>query len=93
MPGPKVPKMPRALGYRLDSAMAERSPGARREGGPGPATGAAPGVGVGDANEEADELAQQVVVAEVLEYADAVRASTGRWLRALSEDEVEATNR
>ncbi len=74
------------MGLRGKAELIETSPWTKR-------AWARPGVGVGYTNEEADELAQQVVVAEVLEYADAVRASTGRWLKALSEDEVEATNR
>ena len=50
-------------------------------------------VGTGYSADEADAVAAQVVPAEVLEYADALRASVSQWLRGISDEELEATNR
>jgi hypothetical protein len=60
------------MGLRGKAELIETSPWTER-------AWARPVVGVGYTNEDADELARQVVVAEVLEYADAVRASTRRF--------------
>jgi len=48
--------------------------------------------GVGYSVEEADELAAQVVPAEILEYADVLRSHISQWLRAISDEELEAPN-
>lgn len=48
--------------------------------------------GVGYSTDEADALAQQVVLAEVLEYADAVRAQVSQWLRSITDEELDAPN-
>jgi hypothetical protein len=53
---------------------------------------ARPDVGTGYSAEEADELAGQVVPSEVLEYADAVRSQVSQWLRAVTDEELEAPN-
>jgi len=53
---------------------------------------ARPDVGTGYSAEEADELAAQVVPSEVLEYADAVRSQVSQWLRAITDEELEAPN-
>ncbi|HET7420741.1 MAG TPA: DinB family protein [Candidatus Dormibacteraeota bacterium] len=52
-----------------------------------------PDIGTGYTAEQADELAAQVVPAEVLAYADAVRSEVSQWLRALPEEELEAPAR
>lgn len=46
--------------------------------------------GTGYSMEEADALAAQVVPAEVLAYADAVRSHVSQWLRAMTDEELEA---
>jgi hypothetical protein len=51
-----------------------------------------PGVGVGYTYEEADELAQLVVPEQVLEYADAVRASVSAWLKQTSDEVLNQPN-
>ena len=53
---------------------------------------ARPEVGVGYSIEEADRLAAEVVPAQVLEYADAVRAQVSQWLRATTDEELEVPN-
>jgi DinB family protein len=53
---------------------------------------ARPEVGTGYSVQEADELAAQVVPSEVLEYADAVRSRVSQWLRAITDEELEAPN-
>jgi hypothetical protein len=53
---------------------------------------ARPDVGTGYSTEEADALAAQVVPSEVLEYADAVRSQVSKWLRAITDEELEAPN-
>lgn len=53
---------------------------------------ARPDVGVGYSAEEADALAAEVVPAEVLEYADAVRSQVSQWLRTITDEELEAPN-
>lgn len=51
---------------------------------------ARPDIGTGYTREEADALAAQVVPAEVLGYADAVRAQVNLWVRALTDEELDA---
>ena len=54
---------------------------------------ARPDIGTGYSLEEADALAAEVVPAEVLAYADALRSQVNQWLRALSDDELDAPHR
>lgn len=54
---------------------------------------ARPDGGTGYSLDEADALAAQVVPAEVLEYADALRSNVSQWLRALSDEELESPNK
>jgi hypothetical protein len=51
---------------------------------------ARPDIGTGYSREKADALAAQVAPDEVLAYADAVRAQVNQWLRALSDEELDA---
>jgi hypothetical protein len=51
-----------------------------------------PGVGVGYTCEQADDLARLVEPEQVLEYADAVRASISRWLKEASEETLDEAN-
>jgi len=53
---------------------------------------ARPEGGVGYSVMEADELAAQVVPSEILEYADALRSRVSQWLRAITDEELEAPN-
>lgn len=53
-------------------------------------TWARPEAGVGYSIEQADQLAEQVVPAEVLEYADAVRSAVSQWLRSIDDAELQA---
>jgi DinB superfamily len=53
---------------------------------------ARPEVGTGYSIEEADQLAAEMVPAEVLEYADAVRSQVSLWLKTITDEELEATN-
>ena len=53
---------------------------------------ARPDVGTGYSADEADELAKHVVPSEVLQYADAVRSQVSQWLRAATDEELEAPN-
>jgi DinB superfamily len=53
---------------------------------------ARPDVGTGYSAAEADELAAQAVPSEVLGYADAVRSTVSQWLRAVTDEELEAPN-
>lgn len=53
---------------------------------------ARPEGGVGYSEEEADQLAAEVVPAEVLDYADAVRAQVSQWLKTVTDEELEAPN-
>ena len=48
--------------------------------------------GVGYSEEEADQLAADVMPDEVLEYADAVRSSVSQWLKTITDEELEAPN-
>ena len=48
--------------------------------------------GVGYSVQEADELAALVVPAEIAEYADASRSSTNKWLKSITDDDLEAEN-
>ncbi len=48
--------------------------------------------GVGYSVEEADQLAAEVVPAEVLDYADAVRSQASQWIKTLTDEELEAPN-
>jgi hypothetical protein len=52
-----------------------------------------PDIGTGYTRQEADALAEQVVPAEVLAYADEVRSQVNQWLRELPEEELEAPAR
>lgn len=54
---------------------------------------ARPDIGTGYSAAEADALAAQVVVAEVLAYADALRTQVSQWLRAAPDDELDAPAR
>jgi hypothetical protein len=53
---------------------------------------ARPNGGTGYSVEEADGLAAEVVPAEVVDYADAVRSQVGQWLKTISDEELEAPN-
>ena len=53
---------------------------------------ARPEGGVGYSVEEADQLAAEVVPAEVLDYADAVRSQVSQWIKTLTDEELEAPN-
>lgn len=53
---------------------------------------ARPEGGTGYTVEEADQLAAEVVPAEVLEYADAVRSNVSQWLKTVTDEELEAPN-
>jgi hypothetical protein len=53
---------------------------------------ARPEGGTGYSVEEADQLAAEVVPAEVLDYADALRAQVSQWLKTISDEELEAPN-
>lgn len=53
---------------------------------------ARPNGGTGYSEEEADELAAEVVPSEVVDYADAVRSEVGKWLKTISDEELEAPN-
>jgi hypothetical protein len=46
--------------------------------------------GVGYSIAQADELAALVVPEELVEYADASRASTNKWLKSITDEELEA---
>jgi hypothetical protein len=48
----------------------------------------APGIGVGLSEAQADDLAHQVVLAEVLEYADATHQAILGWLRKVPDREL-----
>jgi len=50
-----------------------------------------PGIGVGLSQAQADELAHRVVLAEALEYADAVHRALLGWLRKISDRELGRT--
>ncbi|HXN78947.1 MAG TPA: DinB family protein [Candidatus Dormibacteraeota bacterium] len=49
---------------------------------------ARPEGGVGYTVEEADELAAEVVPAEVLDYADAIRSQVSQWLKTITDEEL-----
>jgi hypothetical protein len=51
----------------------------------------APGIGVGLSEAQADNLAQRVVLAETLEYADAAHQAISRWLRKVPDRELGRT--
>jgi DinB superfamily len=51
---------------------------------------ARPDGGTGYSEEEADQLAAEVVPDEILEYADAVRSNVGQWLKTVTDEELEA---
>jgi DinB superfamily len=53
---------------------------------------ARPEGGVGYTEEEADRLAAEVVPAEVLDYADAVRSQVSQWLKTITDEELVAPN-
>jgi hypothetical protein len=53
---------------------------------------ARPEGGVGYSVKEADELAARVVPSEILEYADTLRSQVSQWLRAITDEELEAPN-
>jgi len=53
---------------------------------------ARPEGGTGYTVEEADRLAAEVVPAEVVEYADAVRSQVSQWLKTVTEEELDAPN-
>jgi DinB superfamily len=53
---------------------------------------ARPEGGVGYSELEADQLAADVVPAEVLEYADAVRSNVSQWLKTVTDEVLEAPN-
>ena len=53
---------------------------------------ARPEGGVGYSAEEADQLAAEVVPAEVLDYADTVRSQVSQWLKTVTDDELAAPN-
>ena len=53
---------------------------------------ARPEGGTGYTVEEADQLATEVVPAEVLEYADGLRSHVSQWLKTITDEELEATN-
>ncbi len=53
---------------------------------------ARPEGGTGYSVEEADQLAAEVVPAEVVDYADAVRSHVSQWLKTITDEELEATN-
>ena len=53
---------------------------------------ARPEGGTGYTVEEADQLAADVVPAEVLEYANAVRSNVSQWLKTVTDEELEAPN-
>jgi hypothetical protein len=53
---------------------------------------ARPDGGVGYTVEEADALAVEVVPAEIVDYADAVRSHVSEWLKTITDDELEAPN-
>lgn len=53
---------------------------------------ARPEGGVGYTEEEADRLAAEVVPAEVLDYADAIRSQVSQWLKTVTDDELAAPN-
>jgi hypothetical protein len=48
--------------------------------------------GTGYSEEEADQLAAEVVPSEVLEYGDAVRSNVSQWLKTVTDEELEAPN-
>jgi hypothetical protein len=64
----------------IESQPWAAKPWARREG------------GTGYTVEEADQLASEVVPAEVLDYADAVRSNVSQWLKTVTDEELEAPN-
>jgi hypothetical protein len=53
---------------------------------------ARPEGGTGYSAEEADRLATEVVPAEVVDYADAVRSNVSQWLKTVTDEELEAPN-
>ncbi len=53
---------------------------------------ARPEGGIGYSEEEADQLAADVVPAEVLEYAAAIRSQVSQWLKTVTDEELEAPN-
>ena len=53
---------------------------------------ARPEGGVGYSEEEADHLAADVVPAELLEYADALRSQVSQWMKTITDEELEAPN-
>ena len=50
-------------------------------------------LGTGYSLEEADAVAADVVPAEILDYADAVRSHVSQWLRGMEDGELDAPNR
>jgi DinB family protein len=54
---------------------------------------ARPDIGTGYSSEEADALAAQVVPAEILVYADAVRSHVSQWLRSIPDEELDTPAR
>jgi hypothetical protein len=48
--------------------------------------------GTGYTEEEANQLAAEVVPDEILEYADAVRSQVSQWLKTVTDEELEAPN-
>jgi hypothetical protein len=53
---------------------------------------ARPEGGVGYSLEQSDRLAAEVVPAEVLDYADAVRSQVSDWLKTVTAEQLEAPN-
>ncbi len=47
------------------------------------------GIGVGASQEQADELARSIALADVLEYADAVHETMIGWLRSISDEDLD----
>jgi hypothetical protein len=73
------------LGLRDEPELIESEPWASKG-------WARPDQGTGYSIEEADQLAATVVPAEVLDYADALRAEASNWLKTLSEEDLDAPN-
>lgn len=74
------------MGIRVEPELIESEPWASK-------AWARQSTGVGYSLAEADDLAALVVPDEVVEYADASRSSTNRWLKTITDDMLEVESK